>query len=67
MNDYTLRQFHFHWGSTSDVGSEHKIDEKSYAAEVWILITLVTVFIISKIDKTHCFAYIILLGKYHFN
>jgi len=31
---YVLIQFHFHWGSDSSRGSEHKIDDLTYAAEV---------------------------------
>lgn len=32
---YVLIQFHFHWGSVSARGSEHKIDDVTYAAEVF--------------------------------
>jgi len=32
---YVLIQFHFHWGSVSSRGSEHKIDDLTYAAEVF--------------------------------
>lgn len=31
---YRLRQFHLHWGSTDDHGSEHVVDGVRYAAEV---------------------------------
>ena len=31
---YVLIQFHFHWGAVSSRGSEHKIDDVTYAAEV---------------------------------
>jgi len=31
---YVLIQFHFHWGAASDRGSEHKVDDVTYAAEV---------------------------------
>jgi len=31
---YELKQFHFHWGDTDSVGSEHVIDDKVFAAEV---------------------------------
>ena len=31
---YRLVQFHFHWGSSDDQGSEHTVDKKKYAAEV---------------------------------
>ena len=31
---YTTVQFHFHWGANNNVGSEHTVDGKEYAAEV---------------------------------
>lgn len=31
---YRLKQFHFHWGSSDDKGSEHTVDGKLYPAEV---------------------------------
>jgi len=31
---YKLEQFHFHWGSADDKGSEHKVDNKAYPLEV---------------------------------
>ena len=31
---YTMLQFHVHYGSTSNLGSEHTIDGKEYAGEV---------------------------------
>lgn len=31
---YRLRQIHFHWGASDDIGSEHAVDGKKYAAEV---------------------------------
>jgi len=31
---YTLKQFHFHWGSIESVGSEHRIDGHAYPIEV---------------------------------
>ncbi|XP_033295710.1 carbonic anhydrase 13 isoform X3 [Orcinus orca] len=31
---YRLRQFHLHWGSTDDHGSEHVVDGVRYAAEI---------------------------------
>lgn len=31
---WRLEQFHLHWGSSNDRGSEHTIDGKTYAAEV---------------------------------
>lgn len=33
-NGFTLAQFHFHWGLTSDSGSEHTIDNNAYPLEV---------------------------------
>jgi len=32
--EYTLKQFHFHWGSKTGHGSEHVLDDKSYSAEL---------------------------------
>nr|ANJ59760.1 alpha carbonic anhydrase 5 [Corallium rubrum] len=34
IGKFDLAQFHFHWGSDDSRGSEHKIDGKSYAAEL---------------------------------
>ena len=34
QHTYRLEQFHFHWGSNDQCGSEHTIDDKQYAAEV---------------------------------
>lgn len=31
---YRLYQFHFHWGSTDDYGSEHTVDGVKYSGEV---------------------------------
>lgn len=31
---YRLRQFHLHWGSADDHGSEHTVDGVKFAAEV---------------------------------
>jgi len=31
---YTLKQFHFHWGSKTGSGSEHMIDNRTYSAEL---------------------------------
>uniref|UniRef100_A0A8D0H8L5 Carbonic anhydrase n=1 Tax=Sphenodon punctatus TaxID=8508 RepID=A0A8D0H8L5_SPHPU len=34
---YRLRQVHFHWGSSDDVGSEHMVDGTKYAAELHVV------------------------------
>ncbi|XP_073994062.1 carbonic anhydrase 1 isoform X3 [Rhodnius prolixus] len=34
---YKLEQFHCHWGSSCDQGSEHTVDGKSYAAELHLV------------------------------
>lgn len=34
---YKLEQFHCHWGCTSDKGSEHTVDGKSYAGELHLV------------------------------
>ncbi|XP_014239786.1 carbonic anhydrase 1 [Cimex lectularius] len=34
---YKLEQFHCHWGPSSDEGSEHTVDGKSYAAELHLV------------------------------
>ena len=39
-NKYELKQFHFHWGDTNSVGSEHVIDDKVFAAEVTLQFTM---------------------------
>ena len=31
---YKIAQFHLHWGKTADTGSEHRVNDKMYAAEV---------------------------------
>nr|XP_039253489.1 carbonic anhydrase 2-like isoform X1 [Styela clava] len=36
-SQYTLEQFHFHWGEDSRRGSEHLLDGKSFAAEVHLV------------------------------
>lgn len=33
-HDYQAAQFHFHWGSTDDRGSEHALNNKRYPMEV---------------------------------
>ncbi|XP_071082406.1 carbonic anhydrase 7-like [Haliotis cracherodii] len=32
--EYHLKQFHFHWGVTDNIGSEHTVDGKHHAAEL---------------------------------
>ncbi|XP_065441917.1 carbonic anhydrase 13 isoform X5 [Chrysemys picta bellii] len=34
---YRLRQIHFHWGASDDIGSEHAVDGKKYAAELHVV------------------------------
>ncbi|OWK04329.1 CA3 [Cervus elaphus hippelaphus] len=34
---YRLRQFHLHWGSSDDHGSEHSVDGVKYAAELHLV------------------------------
>ncbi|XP_029447461.1 carbonic anhydrase 3-like [Rhinatrema bivittatum] len=34
---YRLQQFHFHWGSSDDHGSEHVVDGEKYAAELHLV------------------------------
>lgn len=36
-HQYRVEQFHFHWGQTSDIGAEHHIDGRTYAAELHIV------------------------------
>lgn len=36
-DDFAVAQFHFHWGQSSDHGSEHTVDGQSYAAECHIV------------------------------
>jgi len=35
--NYKLLQFHFHWGSTNDRGSEHTVDGQSFAMEMHLV------------------------------
>ncbi|KAK3085430.1 hypothetical protein FSP39_003195 [Pinctada imbricata] len=37
VGQYRLEQFHLHWGSTNDRGSEHTINGKMYAAELHLV------------------------------
>nr|KAG5690146.1 hypothetical protein BaRGS_013603 [Batillaria attramentaria] len=41
-DDYVLDQFHFHWGSNNDKGSEHTIDFKAAPLELAVFRTLKT-------------------------
>ena len=34
--EHTFLQFHAHWGPDSGSGSEHLVDKKSYAGEVFL-------------------------------
>ncbi|GCC30664.1 carbonic anhydrase 5A, mitochondrial isoform X1 [Chiloscyllium punctatum] len=36
-NHYRLKQFHFHWGSKSDRGSEHTVNNQVYPAELHLV------------------------------
>lgn len=36
-DEYILKQFHFHWGSSSEQGAEHTIDGKRYASELHLV------------------------------
>lgn len=40
---FSFKQFHFHWGTTSNQGSEHLLDGRSYSAEIH--------FVHEKIDE----------------
>lgn len=35
VSDYELQQFHFHWGPNTSYGSEHTVNGKSFAGEVF--------------------------------
>nr|XP_003408421.2 carbonic anhydrase 3 [Loxodonta africana] len=37
IGSYRLRQFHLHWGSSDDHGSEHSVDGVKYAAELHLV------------------------------
>jgi carbonic anhydrase len=37
VHKYRVEQFHFHWGKDSQIGAEHLIDGKTYAAELHIV------------------------------
>lgn len=34
FGEYTLQQFHFHWGGSDAVGSEHLVEGKAYSGEL---------------------------------
>ena len=36
-SNYSLAQFHFHWGSESSLGSEHMIDGERHFAEIHLV------------------------------
>ncbi|CAD5117577.1 DgyrCDS6335 [Dimorphilus gyrociliatus] len=36
-SDYKIEQFHFHWGKSNDVGSEHTIDGEMFAGELHLV------------------------------
>ncbi|XP_045149650.1 carbonic anhydrase 5A, mitochondrial isoform X2 [Echinops telfairi] len=36
-NHYQLKQFHFHWGSADEWGSEHTVDSRAYPAELHLV------------------------------
>jgi carbonic anhydrase len=36
-SEYELLQFHAHWGSSNDHGSEHTVDGRAFAAEVKLI------------------------------
>ena len=35
--EYILAQFHFHWGSANQAGSEHTLEGKQYFSEVHLV------------------------------
>lgn len=39
---FEIVQFHFHWGKTNETGSEHTVDSRQYAAEVSLLLVVVS-------------------------
>lgn len=47
---WRLEQFHLHWGSTNDKGSEHTIDGKTYAAEVSLNINTTNLYSVLQTD-----------------
>ena len=52
IHTYTLRQFHFHWAASNDLGTEHTVDGVSAPLEVVsVKIYLITV----DINTSHIF------------
>ncbi|XP_053251716.1 carbonic anhydrase 13-like [Podarcis raffonei] len=37
IGNYRLRQIHFHWGPSDDIGSEHAVDGTKFAAELHVV------------------------------
>ena len=37
-NRFRLEQYHFHWGDSNHCGSEHTLNKKAFAAEVFIIL-----------------------------
>ena len=37
LHKYQFKQFHFHWGATDDVGSEHRLNGKAYPGELHLV------------------------------
>ena len=33
-SEFKVAQLHFHWGSSDETGSEHRVNEKQFALEV---------------------------------
>ena len=48
---HTLVQFHFHWGKSSESGSEHSVDGRVYAAEVNDRIYVLS--LCARVNKPH--------------
>lgn len=36
-SDYKIEQFHFHWGKSNEVGSEHTVDGRMFASELHLV------------------------------
>jgi hypothetical protein len=52
FQNYTLLQFHFHWGENSYQGSEHYVDGYKYPLEVYIFFYLCLFNLIHRINFT---------------